>query len=157
MRRECRRDVVQRVFRQRLLSVLVPVYNSQNFLRDTINSILSQTFEDFELILLNDASTDESEKVIESFNDSRIKYYKNEHNLGISGTRNRLFELAKGEYWAIMDNDDISMPKRFEKQVAFLDKNPDVAIVGTWLQLFNKSPAYGLAAKIKKFLICLRG
>lgn len=134
------------------VSVLVPVYNSQDFLRETICSILNQTFGDFELILLNDASTDDSEKIIKSFDDSRIKYYKNEQNLGISGTRNRLMELATGEYWAVMDNDDISLPQRFEKQVAFLDENPDVAIVGTWLELFNKRPVKGLFAKVKKFI-----
>ncbi len=134
------------------VSVLVPVYNSQDFLEDTINSVLGQTFKDFELILLNDASTDDSEKVIQKFSDSRIKYYKNEHNLGISGTRNRLVELAEGEYLAVMDNDDISLPQRFEKQVAFLDSHPDVAIVGTWLELFNKRPVKGVMANIKKFI-----
>ena len=134
------------------VSVLVPVYNSQDFLRDTINSILGQTFKDFELILLNDASTDDSEKIIKSFDDDMIKYYKKEQNLGISGTRNRLMELANGEYWAVMDNDDISLPKRFEKQVDFLDKNPDVAIVGTWIELFNKRPVKGFVAKVKKFI-----
>ena len=134
------------------VSVLVPVYNSEDFLHDTINSILTQTFEDFELILLNDGSTDGSEKVIESFSDSRIKYYKNERNLGISATRNRLMEMATGEYWAVMDNDDISLPQRFEKQVAFLDRNLDVAIVGTWIELFNRRSVKGFAARVRKFI-----
>ena len=134
------------------VSVLIPVYNSQDFVGDCIKSVLAQTFEDFELILLNDASKDASEEVIKSFDDKRIRYYKNEQNLGISGSRNRLLDLAEGEYLAIMDNDDISMPKRFEKQVEFLDKNPDVAAVGTWIELFNKRPVKGIVNRCKKMI-----
>ena len=134
------------------VSVLIPVYNARNFLKDSVQSVLNQTFKDFELILLNDASTDDSVEIIKSFSDERIKYYKNDKNLGISGSRNRLLDLAKGEYLAIMDNDDLSMPTRFEKQVEFLDNNPDVGIVGTWGELFNNRPAEGFVNKIKKFI-----
>lgn len=134
------------------VSVLIPVYNASAFLKNSVNSILNQTFTDFELLLLDDCSSDNSVEIIKGFKDSRVKYYQNEHNLGISGSRNRLMDLAQGEYLAIMDNDDLSLPERFAKQVAFLDAHPDVTIVGSWGELFNDMPAYGLYAQIKKLI-----
>ena len=134
------------------VSVLIPVYNAAAFLEDSIDSILNQTFKDFDLLLLYDCSTDNSEEIIKKFNDNRIKYYKNEQNLGISGSRNKLMDLAQGEYFAIMDNDDLSLPERFAKQVSFLDEHKDVTIVGTWGELFNNVPAKGIYTKIKKII-----
>ena len=115
------------------VSVLFPVYNTpEPFLREAIESILNQTFHDFELIIVNDASLDENvEKVILSYHDDRIRYYRNEKNMGISITRNKLIDLANAEYLAVMDHDDISLPERFEKQVAFLDNHPDIGLLGT--------------------------
>ncbi len=114
------------------ISVLFPVYNTnETYLREAMESVLSQTFSDFEFIILNDASTDPNvEKTVKSYTDDRIRYYTNEHNLGISLTRNKLLDLANGEYLAIMDHDDISLPTRFEKQVAYLDSHPNVGVVG---------------------------
>ena len=97
------------------VSVLIPVYNASAFLKNSVNSILNQTFTDFELLLLDDCSSDNSVEIIKGFKDSRIKYYQNEHNLGISESRNRLMDLAQGEYLAIMDNDDLSLPERFAR------------------------------------------
>jgi len=134
------------------ISVLIPIYNAEAFLENSINSILNQTYRDFELLLLNDCSKDNSEKIIKTYTDSRIKYFKNDQNLGISGSRNKLMDLAQGEYLAIMDNDDISLPDRFEKQVAFLDAHKDITIVGTWGELFNNMPAHGLYEQIKKLI-----
>ena len=119
------------------VSVLVPVYNASPFLRATIRSVLNQTFTDFELILINDCSKDDSEKVISEFKDKRIRYYKNDCNLGISPTRNKLMDLAKGEYLAVLDNDDIMKPNRLYKQVAFLDHHPDISAVGSYFELFD--------------------
>ena len=118
------------------VSVLMPIYNTPHqYLKEAIESILGQTFRDFELVIINDASADkELEKIVKSYNDSRIKYYENEKNLGISGTRNKLIDLAAGEYLAVFDHDDVSLPKRLEKQVAFLDENPDVGVVGCWFK-----------------------
>ena len=115
------------------VSVLMPVYNTNHaYLRQAIESILSQTFEDFEFLILNDHSTDfQIEKIIKSFQDVRIKYYNNKKNLGISGARNKLLDLAQGEYLAIMDHDDISLPERLQKQVDYLDKHPYVGAVGS--------------------------
>lgn len=113
------------------ISVLMPVYNTRpDHLREAMDSILSQTFTDFEFLILNDASTDPVvEEVVKSYSDPRIVYAVNERNLGISGSRNRLLDMAKGEYLAVMDHDDISLPERFAKQVAFLDAHPEVGLL----------------------------
>ena len=115
------------------VSVLMPVYNTKpDQLREAMDSILSQTFTDFEFLILNDCSPNaDVEEVVKSYTDPRIVYARNERNLGISGARNRLLDMAQGEYLAVMDHDDISLPERFAKQVAFLDAHPEVGIVGT--------------------------
>lgn len=115
------------------ISVLLPVYNTKEaYLRACIESILRQSYGDFELIIINDASTDEHvETVIKSYDDARIRYYKNDNNQGISETRNKLMDLARGEYLAIMDHDDISLADRFKMQAAYLDAHPDVGVLGT--------------------------
>lgn len=122
------------------ISVLVPVYNAEKFIADTISAVLSQTFTDFELILLDDASTDKTLEIISSFDDKRIKYFKNEQNIGISASRNKLIDLAKGEYIAVLDHDDICMPTRLEEQAKFLDTHKDVGMIGSWFQL--KAPKW---------------
>lgn len=112
------------------VSVLMPVYKTpENYLRAAIESILNQTFTDFELLIVDDCPQERRDEVIKSYQDPRIKYYQNEVNLGISEARNRLIELASGEYLAIFDHDDISLPTRLEKQVAFLDQHPDYGVV----------------------------
>ena len=119
------------------VSVLMPVYNTkEEFLRESVESILNQTFQEFELIIVDDGSSNDVEEIIKTYNDSRIRFYKNEQNLGVSKTRNRLLELAQGEYCAWQDADDISLPERLEKQVQFLDENREISIVGTNLERF---------------------
>lgn len=121
------------------ISVLLPVYNTNpRHLRECIESILNQTFQDFELIILNDASTENLDDIINSYTDERIRYYKNEINSGITKTRNRLLELAVGKYIAICDHDDISVPERFEKEYKFLEQNPEFSIVSGWIETFNE-------------------
>ncbi len=122
------------------VSVLVPVYNAAPYLKDTIGSVLSQTQTDFELILLDDASTDQSAEIIKSFTDPRIRYYHNQDNLGISPCRNRLMELARGEYLAVLDHDDICTPDRLAVQTAFMDNHPDISICGSRFELFTQNP-----------------
>ncbi len=121
------------------VSVLLPVYNTkEEFLRAAVDSILNQTFKDFELLILNDASTDENvEKVIKSYKDKRIRYAVNKTNLGISETRNKLIEMAKGTYLAIMDHDDVSLPTRLEKQAKYLDEHKNVGVVGSKICKLN--------------------
>lgn len=113
------------------VSVLVPVYRPrEEYLRACIDSILSQTFCDFELLLLDDCPEDRTaEAVIKSYADGRIRYSRNPANLGISASRNLLIDMARGEYLAVMDHDDISLPERLEKETAYLDAHPEVGVV----------------------------
>ena len=122
------------------VSVLMPVYKTpEKFLKEAIESILNQTFTDFEFLIVDDCPEDKTcEQIISSFTDKRIKYLRNEVNLGISGTRNRLLNLSGGEYIAVMDHDDVSLPSRLEKQVAFLDTHPDIGVVGCQAEHFPK-------------------
>jgi glycosyltransferase involved in cell wall biosynthesis len=115
------------------VSVVMPIYNNtqEEFLREAISSILSQTFTDFEFLILNDSPDNTKlDNIVKSFHDKRIRYYKNKKNLGISGSRNKLIELAKGEFLAIFDHDDISLPDRLEKQVEFLNAHPEIGVCG---------------------------
>jgi glycosyltransferase involved in cell wall biosynthesis len=119
------------------VSCVMPVYNGEKYLRETIDSILNQTYSDFEFIIIDDGSTDNSVKIIESYKDSRIKLYKNEKNMGICDSTNKGIELAKGEYIALTDHDDISYNTRFEKQVKYLDENLDVGAVSALIHREN--------------------
>lgn len=113
------------------ISVILPVYNAEKYLREAIDSILKQTFTDFELLLINDGSTDGSEEIIKSYTDDRIIYIKNEQNRGLINSLNRGIDLAAGEYIARMDADDIALPERFEKQLKFLWERNDIAMLAT--------------------------
>lgn len=115
------------------VSVLIPAYNTrEDYLREAVESILNQTFSDFELIIINDSPENTKiDSIIASYSDPRIRYYRNEQNLGISPTRNKLIDLAKGEFLAIMDHDDICAPTRLEKQIAYLREHPKVGVLGT--------------------------
>lgn len=121
------------------VSVLTPIYNTNPMhLKECIESILSQTFQDFEFIILNDSPDNvELDELVKSYDDKRIVYLKNEKNIGITKSRNKLLDLAKGEYIAIFDHDDISLPQRLEKEVAFLDANPNVGVVSGWTEWFG--------------------
>ena len=114
------------------VTVLMPVYNGLAYLKPAIESVLSQTFTDFEFLIVDDASTDESVKCIRSYDDPRIRLVINESNLGQAGSLNEGLQLALGTYIARLDQDDVCLPERLEKQTAFLDGRPDVAIVSTW-------------------------
>jgi glycosyltransferase involved in cell wall biosynthesis len=119
------------------VTVLMPVYNGEIYLREAIESILHQTYTDFEFLIINDGSTDNSESIIKAYNDSRIRYIKNESNLKLITTLNKGIELAKGKYIVRMDADDISTPNRIDKQVAFLEKNQEVGLCGSWFTAFG--------------------
>lgn len=107
------------------------VYNGEKYLYDAVQSILNQTYSDFEFIIIDDASTDNSFPILKNFNDSRIKIISNLKRMGLTNSLNIGLLLAEGEYIARMDADDISLSERLEYQVRFLDRNPDVAVVGT--------------------------
>lgn len=116
------------------VTVFIPVYNAEKYLKECLDSILKQRFRDIECLTIDDGSTDGSAAIIASMQDDRIRYVKNEKNLGIANTRNKGLELARGEYIAFIDSDDISAPERLEKQVAFMEANPEVGICGGWIQ-----------------------
>lgn len=109
-----------------LISVILPAYNAEEYLCDSIDSILSQTYNNFELIVINDGSTDRTEEIILSYDDPRIRYIKNETNIKLIKTLNKGIDLAKGEYIARMDADDISLPMRFEEEVKFMETHPNI-------------------------------
>ena len=115
------------------VSVLTPIYKTdERFLREAIESVLKQTFTDFEFLLLDDCPEDDREKVVRSYDDSLIVYLKNDRNLGITASRNKLIDLAKGEYLAVFDHDDICRPERFAKEIAYLDAHPECGVVSGW-------------------------
>jgi len=114
-----------------MITVLMSVYNGEKFLKEAMDSILTQTFTDFEFLIINDGSTDNSMEIIESYNDSRIRLINNEKNLKLIASLNKGISLARGKYIARMDCDDISMPERLEKEVNFLENSLEYGLVGT--------------------------
>ncbi|MBA4854077.1 glycosyltransferase [Emticicia sp. BO119] len=120
-----------------VVSVLMPVYNAERYLKEAINSILNQTFKDFELVILNDASGDSSKDIILSFKDTRIKYIENEQNKGLSFSRNRLLSEARADYIAWLDADDIAYPTRLEEEHRFLKEHTSFAMVASWARLID--------------------
>jgi glycosyltransferase involved in cell wall biosynthesis len=119
------------------VTVLMPVYNVAPYVYEAITSILNQTYQDFELLIINDGSTDSTRDVVLKFTDPRIHFVENEQNIGLANTLNKGIELAQGEYIARMDGDDISLPHRLEKQVAVLDQHPDIDICGAGYRFFG--------------------
>lgn len=114
-----------------LLSIILPVYNAEKYVSEAITSILNQSFSDFELIICDDGSSDNSLEVINSFNDSRIITHHNKENLGKIATVNNALSIIRGKYLTVHDADDISIPDRFLKQIEFLEKNSNISMCGT--------------------------
>ena len=108
------------------------VYNGERYLREAIDSILNQTFSDFEFIIVDDGSMDSSLEIIRAYNDERIRLIRNERNLGLTASLNKGLDQSRGEYVARMDCDDVSLPERLARQVAFMDANPKVGASSTW-------------------------
>lgn len=121
------------------VSVCTPLYNTEPIqLKEMIESVLCQTFTDFEFLLLNDSPDNRNMKeIVLSYSDDRIRYIENELNIGISASRNKLINLSKGNYLAVCDHDDISLPERFEKEVMYLDSHPAVGVVSTLCSTFG--------------------
>ncbi len=113
------------------ISVIMPVYNCVDYIGESVESILSQTFTDFELLIIDDHSTDGTYKYLQGLTDSRIRLIRKPQNTGYAKSLNIGLDMAKGEYIARMDGDDISLPERFAKQVFFMDNNPGVVVSGT--------------------------
>ncbi len=113
------------------VSVIMPVYNGQAFLRPAVESVLKQTYTSFEFIIVDDGSTDNTPAILDTFRDERIMRLRNRHNLSRPVARNLGLRFAEGKYIALMDADDISLPDRITKQLAYLDSHPEVGVVGT--------------------------
>jgi len=112
------------------VSVVMPAYNSEKYIKEAVESVLLQTFTDFEFIIINDGSTDKTDSIIKEFSDERIKYFPRAHS-GLINSLNFGLENSQGEFIARFDSDDICMPRRIEKQVAFFEKNAQHVLVGT--------------------------
>ena len=120
-----------------LVSVLMPVYKTAPYLSEAMDSMLHQTFKDFELIVLNDCSPDNAEEILDAYDDSRIVRYKGENNVGLSNVLNVGIAMARGKYIARMDSDDISLPNRLQIQVDYLEAQSEIDLVSVGMQLFG--------------------
>lgn len=132
-----------------MISIIMPVYNASLFLREAIDSILEQTYTDFELIIINDGSTDNSEDIIGYYTDNRIVYLRNKTNLKLIESLNKGLRHAKGKYIARMDSDDMALPNRLALQVEYMEKHCDVVLCGSQIEyidengvLLQNSPVY---------------
>lgn len=123
-----------------LISVILPAYNAEKYIKESIDSILRQTYKNFELIIINDGSTDGTEEIVLSYKDSRIRYVKNEKNLKLIKTLNKGVNLATGEYIARMDADDISLPNRLQIEYDFMKAHPEVSVCSSLVyRLFSNN------------------
>lgn len=122
------------------VTVLMPVYNAENYLAEAIESILDQTFTDFEFLIIDDGSTDRSIEIVNSYKDHRILLVKNEYNLGLVTTLNQGLSLAKSKYIARMDADDISLSNRLQIQVGYMEAHPAIGVCGSWVTTIGDCP-----------------
>ncbi len=113
------------------VTVFIPVHNRQHYIASAVDSILAQSFGDFELLVVDDGSTDATLEVLSRYRDPRLRVECNPRNLGIPATRNRGLELARGEYIALLDSDDLAWPNRLARQVEALDRHPELAQIGS--------------------------
>lgn len=142
--------------REPKVSVIMGIYNCEKTLRAALDSLLEQTYQNFEVIMCDDGSSDCTREVAKEYckkYDEKFKLLVNEINLGLNKTLNKCLKVAKGVYIARMDGDDISLPTRFEKEVAFLDNNPEYAIVSTSMIYFDESGDWGICKNIEKPVI----
>ena len=121
------------------ITVLMPVYNDEKFVRFSIESILNQTFNNFEFIIINDASSDDTLKILEEYQDSRIKIVNNDINLRVPRSLNKGLSIARGKYIARIDSDDISVKERLEKQYLFLENNREFGLVGSYTEVIDEN------------------
>jgi glycosyltransferase involved in cell wall biosynthesis len=126
------------------ISVVMPAYNAAPFLDEAVTSILNQTFRDFEFIIVNDGSTDDTASILAKYqrSDNRINVYHQE-NQGTFAARNRGCRLARGKYLATMDADDVSFPDRLAKQIEYIERHPEIGILGTWICKIDKNGSLG--------------
>lgn len=137
-----------------IISVILPVYNCEKYVYEAVQSILNQTYTDFELLIIDDCSTDQTVSIIKSFSDARIHLIIKEKNSGYTDSLNYAITIAKGKYIARMDGDDISLPNRFQKQIEAMNANEEVILCGTGIQIIDsdrilKHPVHHDDIKVK--------
>ena len=131
------------------VTVLMSVLNGEDYLREAIDSVLAQTFMDFEFLIIDNASTDMTPRIIASYSDSRIRVLRNDNVLTLTQSLNKGMRAARGDLIARLDADDLAMPERLEKQVRFLDAHPDVFLVAcAWTDFDENTPSPGVAAPV---------
>ncbi len=153
-----RRDSIMATSTAPRITVVMPVYNAERYLRAAIDSILGQTFADFELLIVDDGSDDGSTAIVSSYTDERIRLIRNECNLGLIATLNKGLQAARGQYVARMDADDISLPTRLARQIAYLDRHREVGVVGSYFHRIDENGRILSTdrRKTKDFLVSFR-
>lgn len=137
-----------------LISILMPVYNTAPYLREAMDSILAQTFSDFELIVLDDCTPDDAPAILDTYTDKRIVRYRGEKNVGLANVLNVGMDMARGKYIARMDSDDVSLPNRMQTQYDYLEQHPEMDLVSVAMQQFgadNRLMRYDNATEDLKF------
>ena len=135
--------------REPTVSVLTPVYNGEKYLPEMMDSILAQTLQDFEWIIVNDGSTDSTEEIVKSYDDPRIRYFSNDKNRGVAYSFNRAIDLAKGDFLAVAEADDINHPRRLEIQTSYMRFHKNIGLVCSRQKIFHGGKIK--FAKIKNF------
>ncbi|MFX1573980.1 MAG: glycosyltransferase family 2 protein [Promethearchaeota archaeon] len=124
----------------KLVSVIIPTYNRSSFIKETINSVINQTYQNFEILIIDDGSTDNTKDIVLSFNDQRIQYIYQEHSGFPAVVRNTGMKIAKGEYIAFLDSDDLWFPQKLEKQIKLFEKYPSKLLISTNGIIFPAKP-----------------
>lgn len=147
-----------------LVSIIMPSYNCGRFVRETIESVMAQRYSNWELLFVDDCSTDDTETIVRSFDDSRIHYYKNEQNSGAAVSRNRAFREAKGRWIAFLDSDDLWEPIKLEKQIKFMEDNGYAFSYHEYVEIDEKDQELGVhvsgkerVSKFDMFACCWPG
>jgi len=135
-----------------LVSIIMPTYNCGRFIRESIGSVLAQTYQEWELIIVDDLSTDDTDAIVRSYEDKRIRYMRNESNMGAALTRNRALCAAKGRYIAFLDADDIWTPDKLEKQIAFMQANNYTFTYHEYTEMDENSQPLGIHVSGKKHI-----
>lgn len=123
------------------ISVIMSVYNGVKYLHDAIGSILKQTFTDFEFVIVNDGSTDDTDAILRSYDDARLRIISLERNEGVAAARDRALNATSGKYIAVLDADDMALPERLAIQIAWLDEHPDVGVLGSGVRMMDADGA----------------
>lgn len=121
-----------------VVSVVIPIFNRERYLAQAMDSILAQTLTDFELLMVDDGSSDSSCEIVRAYTDPRIRLIRHERNRGVAAARNTGITEARGRYLAFLDSDDVAYPDRLQRQVEFLDRHPDYAAVGAWIDWMDE-------------------